>query len=80
MAHTLGLGYTLHGKDGIITDHTPTCCPLHRSAPALLEALKDILRDAEGYARTHGAESDSTFRIIRRCDKARAAIEAATIK
>lgn len=40
----------------------------------LLAALKECLRDAEGYAGTHGAGPSATRRIRARCDQARAAI------
>ena len=44
------------------------------AAPELLEALEEVLADAEGYARTHGAGPSAAKRIRARCDRARAAI------
>ena len=47
---------------------------LTAAAPDLLEACEQLIRDAEGYAATHGAGRAATKRIEARCDKAREAI------
>jgi hypothetical protein len=90
--HTPGpweeVGLVIYGPDNIriadvesrrgdaTYDEAEANARLIADAPELLDALKGVLRDAEGYLRTHLAGTEANTAIMRRLNAARAAIRA----
>ena len=65
--HDCAEGWDYHRSLGV------ALCPLHAAAPALLEALEDVLADHEDRAAAYGVEEEQPHRIYV-MTKARAAI------